>query len=168
MRHVLLLILCIAIAPLSARAQVVAPTSHEDSTLAGIHTVGLVVFDPGNGLGAELSEQIFSATQLELRKSGLRVVRYTPSTPQAGAPAVLDALVCIYVFPGGPSAGDGTYVRYAVRQPVRVLRTQALLWVSTWTHEDRQQFGSVRRDAAKMVSSATDAFLGKWLDMNGR
>ena len=55
-------------------------------------------------------------------------------------------------------------VRFIVRQPAKLVRNQRELWATTWTWDQEGHVGNIDR----MLTDGTNAFLSKWLDVNGR
>ena len=165
MRCRLFVTLAVAL-PMVARAQSPGLSSiREDSTLAGIQTVGLLISDANGALGAPLVAQLAASTTLELRKTGLRVIRIDTAT-KAGVN--FDALVQVLIYRRGRFGGDDVDMRYLVRQPVTLVRTQKQLWETTWIAERRGQNLVVKDAVPRMLTEAINEFLSKWLDMNGR
>jgi hypothetical protein len=121
--------------------------------------VGLFVADvPWNQvISSDGRERLTATTQLELRKTGLRVV-LLDSAGNAMAP--YDALLLVGVI---RISGQLLNVRLQVRQPARLERSNRAMWVTTWTWEDAS-FGQ----PDSLVMRGTNALLSKWLDMNGR
>ena len=55
-------------------------------------------------------------------------------------------------------------VPFIVRQPPKLVRNQRELWATTWTWDQEGYVGNIDR----MLTDGTNAFLSKWLDVNGR
>lgn len=141
----------------------------QDSTLVGIHLVQLNVFPMSPNGSASLARDRISLQEgmaLELRKAGLRL--RSIDSARAGAP--VDAIVTVYLIDMGNCAKN---LRMNVGQKVEVVRTGRTHQLATWLYEipaGGVRGGNVCRDEwwADAVRQATDAFLTKWLDMNGR
>jgi hypothetical protein len=136
-----------------------------DSSLAGIKKVMLVMTDVDAQLGPTTVAQLEAATQLELRKAGIRVVlKGEGKADMEGTDAVLQ----IGLFGRRRALTNDLELGMRVRQWATVARTQKSGWYDTWTFEKRIETPDSRRDAPPLVTQGVNEFLSHWLDMNGR
>ncbi|MEP6494507.1 MAG: hypothetical protein ABJF01_17615 [bacterium] len=155
MRHAALALLVLAAARIEAQN---GPT--QDSTLIGVRLVQLNLVstvDERRGLRESMA--------LELRKAGLRVL---PDSARLGT--AVDAIITVVLREPAGCAKD---LRMNVAQRVQVVRTARVHQLVTWLYE--VPVGGVRGGNAcrdewwnDAIRQATDVFLTKWLDVNGR
>jgi hypothetical protein len=140
--------------PAQGNFHAVQPRPADDASLSGMKTVYLTA------AGNDLDSATFQNFELELRKSGIRVVsRDHPADAQMFVSA--SKLRC------GVSGCDALFT-IEVIQPVKVLRLGRPQQSTTWL-SDALGLGVVwdqwLRATAKLE---TDAFLNRWLSANGR
>ena len=158
MRFLMLLLVGAALVPGDASAQFAAD---QPTSLKGVGTVFVNFVEPNQRMDAALRADMFDAAILELRKSGLRVVREPSDTQQADA--LLNLSVRIIT-----GLTDFVEVRMDVEQKVSVVRTGDQLQLVTWYYEASSNESSWRSSAKPMALKATNKFISDWLDANNR
>jgi hypothetical protein len=150
LRYVVLVVLVCASVPLRAQYGPV-----QDSTLIGLRRVALNVTTDVKDANT-FREDI----ALELRKAGIRVA------PDSTRPDSVDGVLNVLVRSRGSCQ---KLIRIDVEQRARLVRTGNTHRMVTWFYEDDAN-GTACRDSwyPSAIKRAVDAFLTKWLDVNGR
>jgi len=125
----------------------------QDSTLTGLRRVALN-FNASTLKEGNLLREEFA---LEMRKAGIRVA-------QIGVPDSVDGTMNVLL---GRRPGGSCEVRLDIEQLARLMRTGKTHRMVTWFYWDTST-GCGDGWFKEASKRAVDAFLTKWLDMNGR
>jgi hypothetical protein len=161
MRFLKFLVLVIA---LVASARPADAQLSQDSTLKGLRQVYLDVVTNEGALDEAIVASMESSIALELRKAGIRVAPRLEDID-----AAKDGVMIVHFYRIPRSLSNDAIFRIDLRQAVRLDRNPTQpVFVTTWFHEDNGR-NVVPNDFSTAASrKGVDAFLTKWLDMNGR
>jgi hypothetical protein len=136
----------------------------QDSTLRGIKKAYVNFLDVGDGLGQEAASELYNGLTLELRKAGIRIARDSADVDMSQ-----DAILNVALVTTKNGFVYDVILRMDVEQRATLVRTAKTLQLVTWYYEDIIQRASDHRRAAPLLlTKATNEFLSKWLDANGR
>lgn len=130
-------------------------------SLEGIQVIVVNFAEPNQKMDPDLRQEMFDAVSLELRKTGIRIIR--GDAPQETADALLNLTVSI-----ATGLTDFVNVRMDIEQKATVVRTGETLQLVTWFYEESQNQGSWRSTAHPMAIKAANQLISDWLDANNR
>lgn len=135
----------------------------QDSTLKGVKRVYLNFADVNGALGAELATKIAEDAALELRKTGIRVVK-NPAELDMREDAVLN----VSAITDKDAWRSDLVLRIDLEQRAQLVRTQQTFQMVTWYYEKMLKTADLKVAARPMVAEGINKFITNWLDQNGR
>lgn len=135
----------------------------QDSTLVGLKRV-FVKFDVSDGtLTTAQLQALQDLVTLEMRKSGIRVLKTLDEVDPAQDGVLLVSLTKI-----PRSLSTDAVFRMDLRQATRLARTGRSAFSVTWFYEDNGRNVVMEQFAAAAPKRGVNEFLTQWLDVNGR
>lgn len=156
---ILVSVMFILTLPPSLSAQYV---SAQDSSLVGLKKVFVIFSDSGDAVTQAQAEELMGDIVLNLRKTGIRMAHDSSDVSKD------DGVLHFTLMKRQYALTNDLSLRLDVEQQATLARTGESSRVGTWYYEDDRHNVDPQQVLKPMVRKAVDAFLLKWLDMNGR